>query len=468
MSPTGTNSLGLNELASKVINPSDPTIQLQSAVQILQSNTIAIEVMEQLRMAARKDFAGPWAQPPGRELGDIPPQSRDHLLGRFQKGLHLEIVPKTDIIQVRYRARDPLLAADVVNAVVNSYTERNFRTSYNSAMQVSDWLSKQMDDLKTNAEESQRKLADLQRTTGMIGADESDNIVTEKLKQLDEQLTAVESDRIVKEARYRIADSGNPELIATTVPDATLQLLRSQQAELRGQFAQLSTKFGSGYPKVAELAGQITQLDQVVAAELHNLSERYRNEYLAAASSESMLRAKFEEQKQKAYALNASAAQYGILKHEVDFTQDLYETLQLKLKQAGIVAGLASANVGIVDRGQIPSQPVEPKPLLDLLIGLGSGVCIGIAASIALEAMDNTVRTGEEMEAVAGLPVLAVIPAWRRDLFRAGAEESSPPRANVYRNSWLASSLSRLPPNPSAVCVAHCCWAATEQRLKRS
>ena len=86
-----------------------------------------------------------------------------------------------------------------------------------------------------------------------------------------------------------------------------------------------------------------------------------------------MLRAKFEEQKQKAYDLNASAAQYGILKHEVDSTQDLYETLQLKLKQAGIVAGLASANVGIVDRGQIPSQPVEPKPLLDLLIGLGCG-----------------------------------------------------------------------------------------------
>ena len=177
-----------------------------------------------------------------------------------------------------------------MNAVVNSYTERNFRTSYNSAMQVSDWLSKQMDDLKAKAEESQRKLADLQKTTGMIGVDESDNIVTEKLKQLDEQLTTVQSDRIVKEARYRIADSGNPELIATTVPDATLQLLRSQQAELRVQFAQISTKFGSGYPKVTELASQMTQVDQAVAAELHNLAERYRNEYLAAASSESMLR----------------------------------------------------------------------------------------------------------------------------------------------------------------------------------
>ena len=107
VSPTGTNSLGLSELASKVINPADPTIQLQSAVQILQSSTIAIEVMEQLRMAAREDFAGGWVQPARREFEDINPEARDHLLGRFQKGLRLEIVPKTDIIQVRFRAKDP-------------------------------------------------------------------------------------------------------------------------------------------------------------------------------------------------------------------------------------------------------------------------------------------------------------------------------------------------------------------------
>ena len=70
----------------------------------------------------------------------------------------------------------------------------------------------------------------MQKERGLIGTDETDNIVTDKLKGIDEQLTAAESDRIVKEARYRIAGSGNPELIASTVPEPTLQVLRSQQA----------------------------------------------------------------------------------------------------------------------------------------------------------------------------------------------------------------------------------------------
>ncbi len=69
-----------------------------------------------------------------------------------------------------------------------------------------------MDDLKLKANEAQEKLAALQKQRGLIGVDETDNIVTDKLKDLDEQLTAAESDRIVKEARYRIAGSGNPEL----------------------------------------------------------------------------------------------------------------------------------------------------------------------------------------------------------------------------------------------------------------
>ena len=192
--------------------------------------------------------------------------------------------------------------------------------------------------------------------------DETDNIVTEKLKQVDEQLTAAESDRIVKEARYRIAASGNPELIASTVPEPTLEVLRSQQAQLRVDYARLSTKFGEGYPKLAELGSEIAQVDGAIQSELNNLSQRYKNEYLAAANTESMLHASFEKQKQKAFDLNQGAAQYAILKHEVEATQDLYETLQLKLKQAGIVAGLASANIAVVEPGQLPSKPVDPRP----------------------------------------------------------------------------------------------------------
>ena len=410
VSPAGTNSLGLDELASRVLGPSDPTVQLQSAVTVLRSTTIALGVMKQLRMAERKDFAGPWVQRPGTTPSELSPEARDHLLLRFWKSLKVEIVPKTDIITVQFRAKDPELAADVVNSTVSSYTERNFRSSYDSATQVSTWLSKQMDDLKVKAKESQEKLAELQKQIGLIGGDETDNIVTEKLKGIDEQLTSAESDRIVKEARYRIAASGNPELIASMVPEPTLQVLRSQQAELRVEYARLNTKFGAGYPKLAELANQMTQVESAIDSELKNLAERYKNEYLAAANAETMLRAKFEEQKQKAYDLNQGAAQYAILKHEVDATQELYQTLQLKLRQAGIVAGLASANIAVVEAGQLPSEPVDPRPLLDFVLGLGAGLGLGLLSALGLEALDTTIRTSEEAENTSALPALAAIP----------------------------------------------------------
>ena len=410
VSPLGTNSMGLDELTSHMLNPSDPTLQLQSAVTVLESTTVALAVIQQTRLAERSDFAGRWLQPPGTDVATLSPQVRDKLLRRFKKNLKVEIVPKTDILGVAFRTKDPKLSAEVVNSIVTSYMERNFRSSYDSATQVSTWLSAQMDDLKLKANQAQEKLAALQKRRGLIGVDETDNIITDKLKDLNEQLTAAESDRIVKEARYRIAGSGNPELIASTVPDATLQVLHSQQAQLRVEYAKLSTKFGEGYPKLAELGSQMSQVDSAINAELKNLSERYKNEYLAASNTEKMLQSKFEEQKQKAYDLNQGAAQYAILKHEVETTQDLYQTLQLKLKQAGIVAGLASANVAVVEPGQIPSEPVDPNPMLDLALGLGCGLGLGVLSVVVLEMLDTTIRNAEEAENISSLPILAEIP----------------------------------------------------------
>ena len=413
--PAGSNSLGLDEMAAKLFSPAEANTELQSAVQVLQSNTIALEVMRQLHMDQRGDFAGRWRQDEPMAAESLPPDVRDRLLQRFRKGLGISVVPKTDIVTVRFRSRNAELSAAVVNAVIGTYTERKIRTSYDSAMQVSNWLSGQMDDLKRKAGESQEKLAELQRTTGLIGADETSNIVTDKLKQLDEQLTAAQSDRMVKEARYRVATSGNPELLVSAAPDPTLQLLRTQEAELRLQYAQLSTKFGSGYPKLAELTAQASRVDQAIDVELNKLSDRYKNDYLASANAEKSLRAAFEEQKQKAYELNYGAAQYAILKHEVESSRSLYETLQRKLKEAGISAGLASANIGLVDAAQVPSEPVEPKVPVVLGIGLGAGLMLGTLGAVVVEATDTTIRSGEEAEELCAVPSLATIPRMDRE-----------------------------------------------------
>ena len=104
VSPVGTNSMGLDEMTSRMLSPSDPTIQLQSAVTVLQSNTIALAVMQQMKMAERKTLRGDGCNLAAL-VADLPPEVRDNLLLRFHKNLEVEIVPKTDIIACNFGRR---------------------------------------------------------------------------------------------------------------------------------------------------------------------------------------------------------------------------------------------------------------------------------------------------------------------------------------------------------------------------
>src|SRR5208282_6607658 len=284
-------------------------------------------------------------------------------------------------------------------------------------MQVSDWLSKQMEELKTRANNAQDELALFQQKNNILGADENDNIVTDRLRQLNQQLTDAEADRILKEARHRLAASGNPELVAAVVPSTTLQVLRTQQAELRSQYAQLSTKFGTGYPKFPELQGQLAKLDTEIDAEVKNIGHRIEDEYQSARQAENMIRGRFEAQKQEAYALNSATTGYAILKHEVESSRDLYDSLQLKLKEAFVTAGLSSSNVSIVDRAAVPGKLISPDVPVNLALGLFGGLLGGVALAFVWESLDDTITTSDDVEATK-LPSLGSIPWYEGKPFK--------------------------------------------------
>jgi capsular exopolysaccharide synthesis family protein len=408
--PTSYNSLGLDEREAKAPNPGDSTTRLQAALQVLRSKTLALDVIEELGMAQNPAFAGRWRQADGVARDNWPPAVRDQLLARFQKALTTDLITKSDVITISFRAKSPELAADAVNAVVRRYRQRTVKASYDSANEVSEWLSQQLEDLKNQAGRSQEVLANWEKHSGLLGRDETDNIVFEKLQQLDQSLTELESDRIVKEARYRIANSSDPELLATSAPDPTLQLLHAQQASLRLQYAELNSKYGSAYPKLAEVSAQISAVDAALDRRLKQMAQRYRNDYEAAQRSENSLRARFDQQARRAYRLNEEAAQHAILKREVESNQQLYDSLQLKLKQAGIAAGLASSNIEVIDPAQAPSEPAEPKPLRTGLLGLGAGLACGVALALLQESADDAIRSVEDAEQASELPSLGTVP----------------------------------------------------------
>lgn len=409
--PSRSSNLGLDDIVSERLGSDDSDSRIQTEVKLIQSDSVAMRVIDVLGLAKRPEFAGKSALTMSvTNPAVMNPSDRQRLVGSFQGALRVRVLSNTQLVEVRFRSTDPKLATEVANTVAEQYMQRNFQTHYEGAVQVSNWLAKQMEELQGKAIEAQQKLAEFQKQNNILGADENDNIVTDRLKLLNQQVTEAEADRIVKEARHRLAETGNPDLIASSVPTPTLQLLRGQQAELKSQIAQLNSKYGSGYPRLHELQAQLSRLDAEIASEINNVGKRLDEDYLASAKTESLLRNQFEEQKNAAYQLNEHAVQYSVLKHEVETSRELYDTLQVKLKVAGVTAGLNSSYISVVDPAEVPATPIEPNVQSNLMLGLFAGLITGLLLAFMAEAFDDTVSNSAELEACVALPVLCSIP----------------------------------------------------------
>ncbi|MGC2742373.1 MAG: polysaccharide biosynthesis tyrosine autokinase [Candidatus Angelobacter sp.] len=403
------NSLGLDQLG--ISAGSDATTKMETQIRIIGSETLAWNVVRQLRLDQKEQFTGQkLLSPANADFEKIDDLRRANLLKAFHNALNVQLVPKTQIIEVRFRNRDPRLAANIVNAISNAYIERSFKTKYEATMKASDWLAKQLDDLKDKTESLQASLTDYQKKAGILGTDENHNVIMSKLDELNRQQSLAQADRIVKEARYRTALTADPELIANLVPESTLAILHRQDAEITAQYTQLAAKFGPAYPKVQQTQKQLDQIHASIDHEVENISKRMETEYQAALKSEQMLTAAFDKQKQEAYRMNNDAVKYAIMLRDVQSSRDLYEGLLKKLKEAGITAGLKSSYVNIVDPASTPVDPAEPRVPLNIALGLLGGLLGGIAMAFVVENVDNSIRTPDDVEVQCALPSLGIIP----------------------------------------------------------
>jgi polysaccharide biosynthesis transport protein len=420
-------SLNLKDSGGSSSDYYDPT-DLDTEVRILKSDLLALQVIRQLGLdkpaPGAKGLSNSGLQLTTDSLQPDSPRTSAALAG-FKGSLQVSLVPNTRIVEIHYRSPDRNLAARAVNTLASTYVEQNFKTRFESTMQASDWLSKQLVDLQLKVETSQEKLVKYQKEHEILGIDDKQNITTAKLDELNRELTAAESARMEKESVYRLVQAGDSDSVAaaahaespvkgTAASSNLLEKLREQEADLKIQLAQLETQFGPAYPKLAQLRGQLQEVEAQMQIEMRKVVARLRGDYEASLQREGLLRAALEQQKQEANRLNESAIEYSLLKRDVDTNRALYEGLLEKLKEAGVTAGLRSNNFRIVDTARVPTSPAEPNLPRNLTFALALGFTTGIGLAFLIEAMDNTVRTPEQAQVISALPSLGMIPLGSR------------------------------------------------------
>src|SRR5580692_4971306 len=430
----------------------DPT-ELETEVKILQSDLLAVQVIKDSGLDHQAESAGKAAPLPSAvDLAPDPlqadPSRTSGLLSSFRGNLKVTLAPNTHIVEVHFRSPDKDLAANVVNTLMTTYTENNFKSRFDSTMQASDWLSKQLVDLQMKVETSQEKLVRYQKEHEILGIDEKQNITTAKLDELNRALTIAESERMGKEAFYRLMESGDPDAIASSAggldgpggggqsASGLLETLRSKQADLKIQIADLNTQFGPSYPKLAQLNNQLAEIEVQLQSEMKKIASKVKGQYTTALGREDLLSQALEKQKQAANKLNESAIEYSLLKRDLETNRQLYEGLLEKLKEAGISEGLKSNNFQIVNSARVPTYPVEPNVPRNLGFAFVLGLTSGVGLAFLLEGLDNTVRTTEQAQAISGLPPLGMIPLGSKT-----TREGSPSKRLILASSNEAVEL---------------------------
>ncbi|HEX4714053.1 MAG TPA: GumC family protein, partial [Ktedonobacteraceae bacterium] len=439
----GLESSVMGDAADSASDALDYNITLQTEANILASDSLALRVIKDLHLETTEDFYPPakhghslsflswmlfWKKPV--EPMDVPldsaPNRRYVVLKIFSSHLKIEPVTGTRLIEVSYSSPDPQLSAAVVNHLIGALMDYTFQARFTATAQASTWLTAQLDDLRKQTESLQTRAITLQRDTGMFGDDESHNVVLARLEGLNEAFAAAESNRILKEAVYRVASSGDPELISglsgnsglTGMASMTnslglIQNLRAQEATVKAELDQDKVKYGSAYPRVAELQAEMKGVEQSIHDEVHRIGERARTDYEIATRAETSARDAFEKQKKLANDLNDKAIAYGLAKQEADGSREVYEGLLAKLKQAGVLEGLRSTNITVVNPARVPSpnHPKSPNLLLYYAVAIAAGLTFGAALAFARDMNDTKVRSLEELERVTGMPLLGLIPA---------------------------------------------------------
>jgi succinoglycan biosynthesis transport protein ExoP len=342
---------------------------------------------------------------------DMDPKAYQRMVDRFKASLAVSRVGSSRLVKISYESSDPRMAARVVNAVIAHYLDLHEKATE----KFTKMLAEQVHEARAELEKSEQKMTQYARRNGLLyletNSGSSQSVVSERLRQIQGQLTQAQSDRYQKEAVYNLVQKGDYGSLPGVFQDKLLQILTEKVADLKSQYAQLSSTFTDSYPKVKQVKSQLMTAEQTLARERQRAAANITNDYLAAVRREALLARAYQGQKNAAVSVAEKSTQYNILKRNADSDNDLYENILQKVKEASLVARIKSNNVNVVDRAVPQFLPVEPKIVFNLALGLILGLGVGVGIAFLRAHFDTTLKTVEEVDRFLGLPALAMIPA---------------------------------------------------------
>jgi capsular exopolysaccharide synthesis family protein len=462
-------ALNQNFLNIKESNPlndsgtSVDTTDIQTQIKILQSESLIDRVLAKLKSGPKSDStAAPettriaaW-----RKLLNLPDSEptdpREQSISYAKKHYKVRASGQTRIVEITVDSMNRQIAADFANTLTSEFIEQNLESRWQTTQHTSEWLSRELDDMRVRLEKSEDRLQAYAREAGLLfTGDQKNNVSEEKLLQVQQALSAAQTDRIAKQSRWEMANSSPAEALPDVLNDITLRDYQAKLTELNRQIAELHASYTNESPKVQKVQAQLATIETALSTERADILKRIKNEYDEALRRESLLTAGYSKQRTTVTGESGKSVQYDIMKHEVESNRQLYDAMLQQLKQATLASALRASNIRVVDRAKLPNHPYRPDIPISTALGLLSGMVLGAAFVIMQERADRSIQSPGETQFFLNIPELGVVPAenagTRFRIRYVSGSSAAKERKALTENASPEDNPSNLPALPSRV-----------------
>jgi succinoglycan biosynthesis transport protein ExoP len=374
---------------------------------LLGSRALAERVAQDLNLASNPSIVG---------QGTDRAANTAIAAGAVRAGTKVKLQPQSQLVNISFVSRDPQLAARIVNGITDAYIATNLERRYQSSSYARDFLQRQIVNTRRDLERSERQLTAYAQQQRLIStgsgdqAGDTNSLTGNTLVALNASLASTQARRIAAEQRYREASLGG----ATTESSVNAAPLRGQIAALDAEYQQKLQTFRPDYPEMVALRARINALRASVVTETRTASAdragSLRQDFLAARAEEDRLRAQVAGLSTSVLDQRGRRIRYNILQRDVDTNRTLYDALLQRYKEIGVAGGIGTAIASVVDRGVVPGGAFSPNLYLNLLIGAVLGLLLGMLTAIALEFINDTIKTPDDVRDKLQLPFLGGIP----------------------------------------------------------
>ncbi len=403
--PTGV--LG-QEALQNATNDADQFLATQ--VKLIQSDSVLRPVVDKYHLRdVEKDAL--------EEAVDKSPTSLEAPV--ILKNLKVTRPPNTYLLLISYRSQNRQLASDVANEIALSYLAHTYRIRYKATASLSDFMERQLEELKAQMEKSSEALSNFERELNVINPEEKTNILSARLLQLNEEYTKAQADRVKKEAAYNSVKSGELAAAQVSTQGDALKKLTENLNDANEKFAEVKTHFGINHPEYKKAQTRVDELALQINDTKKSIAQRIEIEYHEAVNREGMLESSVKDTKAEWDSLNARSFEYQSLKREAESDKSLYEELVRKIKEAGINASFQNSSIRVADTARPGLKPVFPKTWLNVLLAFLFATFFGIGAAVLSDVLDNTIRDPDQVARLLNADVIGSLPAvkdWRRRL----------------------------------------------------